>query len=523
MKTCIKCKLTLDESEFVVRNGKIGNVCKSCEALRKKQWYEQNKEKISKQQQQDDAKKKRKAYMKDWHDKHKEQEKEYRNKRKDKIKERSDKYYQNNKDKIAEYAKEYNSRQEVKERKRTWYEEHIDEIKERDKEYNLRERKKVCANCGKVFIATSNTKYCSDLCYKEGYKKLRESTYLKKYGYTHPSKRAEAKAQYRQTCIDRFGVGTPFLTKECQEKNGNTISKINLNFGLILESYNIDYTMEYTIEGSSYSYDFYLPEFNTLIEINPTYTHTVMGNHYNNWQYRPEMEAYHKNKTEYAIAQGYRCINIWQWDDVDCIIEQLLNKNKTKVYARKLNLRLIQDKKTANDFLILNHIQGSCYGNNISIGLYQNDELVQIMTFGKPRYNRNYEWELLRLCTHSDYYVVGGAERLFKYFINNYKPKSIISYCDVSKFTGNVYNRIGFKLLRQTEPQKIWNSKAGKEYITDNLLRQRGFDQLVGSKLNPPQVYGKGTDNEKLMLQYGWLPVYDCGQKVFMWYNGDDE
>lgn len=48
-----------------------------------------------------------------------------------------------------------------------------------------------------------------------------------------------------------------------------------------------------------------------------------------------------------------------------------------------------------------------------------------------------------------------------------------------------------------------------------------GFDQLVGSKLNPPQLYGKGTDNEELMLKYGWLPIYDCGQKVFVWKNNE--
>lgn len=522
MRTCIKCKLTLDESEFVVRNGKIGNVCKSCEALRKKQWYEQNKERISKQQQQQDYKEKHKAYMKKWHSEHKEQEEEYREQNKAKLKKTSDAYYKNNKDKIAEYAKTYNNRQDVKDRKRVWYENHIEEKKEYDKEYNKREREVICANCGKTFIATNNTKYCSDACYREGYKKLRESTYLEKYGCVHPSKRAEAKAKFRQTCIERFGVGTPFLTKECQEKNGNTISKVNLNFSQILTDYGISHIMEYSITGSNYSYDFYLPDFNTLVEINPTYTHTVMGNHFNNWQYRPEMETYHKNKTNYAIEQGYRCINIWQWDNIDAIIEQLLNNHKVTLYARKLSLRLEQNKAFIKDFLTENHLQGSCYGNIINLGLYLNDELVQVMTFGKPRYNKNYEWELLRLCTHSNYIVVGGAEKLFKHFVNDYKPKSIISYCDISKFTGDVYKRLGFELLKQTTPQKIWN-KGDKEYITDNLLRQRGFDQLIGSKLNPPQIYGKGTDNEELMLKYGWLPVYDCGQKVFVWYNGDDE
>lgn len=62
MRTCIKCNRTLDESLFALRKGQIGNVCKECEALRKKQWYEQNKERL-KEQNKANAEK-HKAYMK---------------------------------------------------------------------------------------------------------------------------------------------------------------------------------------------------------------------------------------------------------------------------------------------------------------------------------------------------------------------------------------------------------------------------------------------------------------------------
>lgn len=125
--------------------------------------------------------------------------------------------------------------------------------------------------------------------------------------------------------------------------------------------------------------------------------------------------------------------------------------------------------------------------------------------------NQNYQYELLRLCTCSDYLVVGGVERLFKYFVQNYQPKSVVSYCDVSKFNGNVYTKLDFVLKEQTKPAKIWSK--GKEHITDNLLRQQGADRLIGTH------DGKGTDNEEIMLREGWLPVYDCGQRVFSWDN----
>ena len=129
------------------------------------------------------------------------------------------------------------------------------------------------------------------------------------------------------------------------------------------------------------------------------------------------------------------------------------------------------------------------------------------MTFGKPRYTQKYEYELLRLCTGHGLSVTGGASKLFNYFVKHYQSKSIISYCDLAKFTGHVYEQIGMKLDHTTAPAKVWSK--GNSRITDNLLRQRGFDALFKTS------YGKGTSNEQLMIDHNWLPVYDCGQAVY--------
>ena len=146
-------------------------------------------------------------------------------------------------------------------------------------------------------------------------------------------------------------------------------------------------------------------------------------------------------------------------------------------------------------------------------GLYYNGELIEIMSFGKPRYNKKYEYELLRLCTKFEYNVIGGSEKLFKYFINNYNPTSIISYCDNSKFKGNVYKTLGFELKNYGTPSKHWYNDKLKLHITDNLLRQRGFDQLFKTK------YGKGVSNEQLMRNNKFVEIYDAGQSVWVWNN----
>lgn len=360
----------------------------------------------------------------------------------------------------------------------------------------------ICKVCGKEFEYSLDSKghvirtmYCSDECY-EKYKPQRKQSWLEKVTKTN---------------IEKYGVSFTCTLPECQEKQGIIVSKVNLAFAELLKKNNINFEQEFVLGDGLYSYDFYIKAENIkyVVEINPTFTHTCIDT----GVYTARHKDYHLNKTNFAVNLGFNCINVWQWDDWDKIISII--KPKQKLYARKLKLKEVS-KKDTNIFLNTHHLQGSCYGNFVNLGLYQGEQLIEVMTFGNPRYNKNYEWELLRLCTHSDYCVVGGAEKLFAYFKLNYEPNSVISYCDVSKFIGEVYKRLGFILKEQTKPQKIWSDKKEK-YITDNLLRQYGFDRLIGSKLNPPEIYGKGTDNEMLMLNHKWLPIYDCGQKVFEW------
>ena len=274
------------------------------------------------------------------------------------------------------------------------------------------------------------------------------------------------------------------------------ISKINRKWATILN------TDIFEKNIGKYSYD--LQKDNTLIEIDPTYTHNNLLTTY--YGSMPRNKLYHYNKSMIAKEAGYECIHIFDWDDENKI--KYMFQDKKILYARNLKIKnvLIED---CDIFLDNYHLQNTCKNQEIRLGLYQDAILIEIMTFGTPRYNKNYEWELLRLCTHKDYKVVGGAEKLFKEFLNRYEPNSIISYCDFSKFTGSVYERLGFKQEGNAKPSKHWSK--GTQHITDNLLRQRGYDQLFGTN------YGKGTSNEELMLENGWLPIYDCGQLTFIW------
>ena len=340
--------------------------------------------------------------------------------------------------------------------------------------------------------------------------KINESI-KEKYGVDNIMHSSKYQRKVKQTMFDKYKVTSGFLTPNAikSHKQG-TISKINKKCAEELKQItNKQIKLEKPI--FKYIYDIQLGE-NILIDINPTISHNV----YISYPYLlkvvkdniPVSKEYHLDRLKIAVENGYDLISVFDWDDWEKI--KYLLQDKETLYARKLEVKEV-DKKECNEFLNNYHLQNTCNGQEIRLGLYKDNELIEIMTFGKPRYNKNYEWELLRLCTKPEYKVVGGAEKLFKHFIELVNPQSVISYCDNSKFSGVVYTRLGFIQKGKPSPSLHWSK--GSEHITDNLLRQRGFDQLFNTN------YSKGTSNEELMIEHGWLPIYDCGQMTFIWHK----
>lgn len=322
-------------------------------------------------------------------------------------------------------------------------------------------------------------------------------TCIERYGVKRPAQSESVKEKIKQTCINKYGVEYPCLRPEVRISGRD--SKPNTDFANLLDSYGIEYEREYPL--GRYAYDFKVG--NTLIEINPTPTHNATWGAYGD----PKPSNYHLLKTQFAKDNGYSCIHVWDWDDIDKVIP--LISSKTKIYARKCTLENVS-KSECKEFLNTNHIQGSCNGQIVRIGLYYENELVGLMTFGKPRYNKHYEWELLRLCYKKGISIIGGSKKMFAHFLKQYDG-DILSYCDLSKFSGNVYSDLGFELLNKPFPSKHWYNIRNNDHITNNMLLQRGFDQLFGTN------YGKGYSNEQLMIERGFVEVYDCGQAAYVY------
>lgn len=382
----------------------------------------------------------------------------------------------------------------------------------------------------KLYINTMSERYgVQNAMQSEEIKQKYEANYLAKHGVKNPFNSETVRSKCKNTLFKRYGVTNPGqieslklqrISKQkittpinnlekygvpytCMLPNVRAMSKNNSYpnniFEQLLIQSNLSYEKEFPIQNRQY--DFKVG--NNLIEINPFATHNSTQGIYGQ---EGIDKYYHYNKTTLAKKAGYNCINIWDWDDQNKII-QLLSKRE-HIYARNCVVKEVS-KFDCNNYLNTYHLQNTCNGQSIRLGLYYSDELVFVMTFGKPRYNINYEYELIRLCSHK--YVIGGAEKLFSYFIKNYNPSSIVSYCDNSKFRGDVYYRLNFKLFTKGQPSKHWYNPKTKQHITDNLLRQRGFDQLFNMN------YGKGTSNDELMKQHNFVEIYDCGQSTYIY------
>lgn len=308
----------------------------------------------------------------------------------------------------------------------------------------------------------------------------------------------------RQTCLERYGVEFSCMREEARMKGND--SQPNKQFAKLLELNHIDYDREFCLD--KYSYDFRVGIY--LIEINPAYTHNITISPFGR---EPISKDYHKLKTQCAEKHGYHCIHIFDWDDAEKIIQLFLQKREMAL-ARSCEVVYL-DKETSSNYINKYHLQSDAR-DEIRMGLVEkkSKELISVMTFGKPRYNKKYDWELIRYCAHKS--VVGGASKLFSHFIADHPGESVISYCDLSKFSGEVYDSLGFKKINSSISAHWYNPKTGV-HITDNLLRQRGFDQLLGEEYG---CFGKGTSNEELMVQHGFVKIYDAGQATYIFSNG---
>lgn len=227
---------------------------------------------------------------------------------------------------------------------------------------------------------------------------------------------------------------------------------------------------------------------------------------------------YHLMKTELMEEKDYQLFHIFSSEYLNETKKQiwnsmLLNKMNIseKIYARKCFIKEITSSE-ARIFCETNHIQGYV-NSSIRVGLFYNEQLVQVMTFGKPRqgkYKDSNNYELLRMCSLLNHVVIGGASKLLKYFERTYNPELILSYANRRwAYKDNVYPKLGFELDSITPPNYFYFLPKDECELESRVKYQK-------HKLKNYPEYSDDLTETEIMFKRGYRKIYDCGNYVYL-------
>lgn len=241
--------------------------------------------------------------------------------------------------------------------------------------------------------------------------------------------------------------------------------------------------------------DIYIPEKKLAIEFNGTYWHSSLYKDKN----------YHFNKSQKCEEKGIRLIHIWEyeWDDerqrpiLENIIKNALGVNENKIYARKLDIE-IRPSKEMREFFNKNNIQGFRPGKfSICLVDKKTREVYMAYQMGHCYFGKGkYEWEVIRGATKLGCTVVGGASKIWKYFIDNYNPQSCVYYIDYNYFNGNSLPYLGLQYIAtQSSFKNLWVETG--EVRNREPSRHKEIKEL----------------REKGLV----IPLYNAGTKVYIY------
>jgi hypothetical protein len=253
-----------------------------------------------------------------------------------------------------------------------------------------------------------------------------------------------------------------------------------------------------------YEIDLYFPDCKVAIEYCGLYWHSdaAPGDRIDS--------NYHRAKIDLCIEKGIRLLTIfedeWLQHKNICIsrIDNALGITKNKIPARKCLVKEITNKE-ASKFLSQTHLQGSgkC---KISFGLFYNNNLMQVMTFGALTRAHTSKGkkvlEMKRLAGELNTVIVGGAAKIFKLGLQYAKDNGydlIKSYCDLRWGTGNLYKKLGFELISETKYTP---------HYTDGIKRWR--NQTLATNKRLEQI----SETNKAFSKGLWK-IYDCGHQTW--------
>ena len=289
-------------------------------------------------------------------------------------------------------------------------------------------------------------------------------------------------------------------------------SKVEKEFGEFISSIytgNIIFNDRFTLEGKEI--DIYLPDLKVGFEFNGIYFHSEFYKDKN----------YHQEKALLAIKKGISLVQVWEddWFSKREIIQDLI-KSKIGLFDVRIGARNCQikeiDSNMARDFIDNNHLQ-QYVNSSVKIGLFYNDELVSVITFGKLRNfmkskGEEGEYELYRFCTKKGYQIIGGFQKMLNYFLKTYNPKKIITYASLDISTGDIYKKAGFRYVKTTSAGYYWVNESAENQSQFHCRKHRfNFKKSDLVKMG----FDINKSETEIMYENHYFKCFDSGNFLF--------
>jgi predicted DNA-binding transcriptional regulator AlpA len=251
--------------------------------------------------------------------------------------------------------------------------------------------------------------------------------------------------------------------------------------------------------------DIYIPQHRLGIEFNGLYWHSEANGCDKN---------YHLNKTLECEKRGIQLIHIFEdeWIFKEPIVKSILlskmNKFDRVLYGR--NCRVIEiSHKESNEFLEKNHLSGGV-NSSVQLALVNHNDIMAVMTFGRRQITSGKSsFELLRFCTRLNHQVVGGASKLFTYFLRTNDSCEIKTYADRRFSNGNFYkNVLGFEQIGISSPNYFYFK--GLERFNRMKFQKHKLKDFLES-------FNEAISERDNLINNDYNRVFDCGSFVYIY------
>lgn len=225
--------------------------------------------------------------------------------------------------------------------------------------------------------------------------------------------------------------------------------------------------------------DILLPDHNLAIEYNGLMFHSNGYSKYARFNLQERDMYYHLNKTLTCLENNLILFHIFERESIDKwkskICEYLgLNKKLDNFKIKEIG------EDIAKNF-IAKHDLNQYKLSNISLGLYKDKSLVQVLT-AKDNMINNF-------C--SKLFLEIDKSFLFNYYIEKHKFETVHYYYN-RRFYLKDFEKLGFKIVNTTTPTKYYFN------CEDYKLKET-------------------TEDEEKLLQAGYRVIYDCGFYRMSW------